>query len=371
MYKNFFPRAQQVTYLDTAAEGLLLARSEEAFSAYCRTKARGTPGRADLHAAEAETLRLIARLLGTDPANVAFVASATDALNLLALSRDWTPGDQVIISDLEFPSNVFPWLRLRRMGVEVIVVPGRDGTLHEEDVIARMTSHTRMVSLSLVSYKTGAYLPNIGKLTERAHQQKAIVSLDATQALGRCPVSLSGVDYLMSSSFKWLLGSHGLGIIYISPEFRKEFNPASVGWYSVKDLFSPDRFKSYELKDGAACLSGGMPNFPSIYALQQGLEFLLEAGVDRVNQELKPLVAHLRQGLSELRVQLLTPGGDEYASGIVAFEHPKAREIGATLERKGVIVWAGDGRVRASVHVYNDMADIERYLETLKPILNQ
>lgn len=81
MYKNLFPTAQQVTYLDTAAEGLPLPQCEGAFSQYCRAKARGTPGRQELHAVEAETLGLVARLLGTDAANVAFLSSASEALN--------------------------------------------------------------------------------------------------------------------------------------------------------------------------------------------------------------------------------------------------------------------------------------------------
>jgi selenocysteine lyase/cysteine desulfurase len=137
----------------------------------------------------------------------------------------------------------------------------------------------------------------------------------------------------------------------------------------VKDLFSPNRFESYGLKEGAACLTAGMPNFPSIYVLRQAIEFLLQVGVDRLNQELKPVVERLRLGLSEKGVELLTPAGAEFASGIVAFAHPDANEIGAKLEREGVIVWAGDGRVRASLHLYNDMSDVERYLKALAPIL--
>jgi selenocysteine lyase/cysteine desulfurase len=369
MHKNLFPTAQQMTYLDTAAEGLPLPQCEGAFSQYCLAKARGTPGRREFHAVEAETLGLAARLLGTEAANVAFLGCASDALNLLALSLDWAPGDQVVISDLEFPSNVLPWLRLKQMGVNVEVIRGLRGALCEEEITARITPKTRLVSLSQVSYKTGAYLPCMGRIAAAAHQVGAVMSVDATQALGRCPVSLEGVDYLMSSSFKWLLGPHGLGIVYIARGFRPRFKPASVGWYSVQDLFSPHRFESYDLKNGAACVSAGMPNFPSIYGLRQALEFLLQVGVDRIDQELKPVVARLRQGLGELGVELLTPAGGEVASGIVAFAHPQANEVGAALEREGVIVWAGDGRVRASVHLYNDMSDVDRYLKVLGPIL--
>ncbi|MGH9401582.1 MAG: aminotransferase class V-fold PLP-dependent enzyme [Terriglobia bacterium] len=371
MYKDYFRRAAEVTYLDTAAEGLPLLEIEQSFAEYCRAKARGTPGREELHAIEAETLCLVARLLGTEPANIAFLASASDALSLLGLSINWKPGDQVIISDLEFPSNVLPWLRLKREGVEVFVIPSRGGALRCEQVIERITAKTRLISLSLVSYRTGAYLPGIETIGVEAKRVGAIVSVDATQALGRCPLSLAGVDYLMSSSFKWLLGPHGLGIVYIAPEFRRRFNPANVGWYSVEDLFSENRFTSYELKDGAACLSIGMPNFPSIYALRRGIEFLLQVGVERIDLELSPIVERLREGLSNLGLDLLTPADTEFASGIVSFTHPKAAELGAALDKEGVIVWAGDGRVRASLHLYNDTSDVDRCLQTLTSILKR
>src|SRR5690606_36671671 len=127
-------------------------------------------------------------------------------------------------------------------GVEVIVVPGSGGALNFDEIAEHITPRTRLVSLSLVSYKTGAWLPFVPALAREAHRVGAVLSIDATQALGRLPVSLEGVDYLMSSSFKWLLGPHGLGIIYVSPEFRSRLNPAAVGWYSVENCFTPDRF---------------------------------------------------------------------------------------------------------------------------------
>lgn len=372
VYKHLFPRAQEVAYLDTAAEGLPLPAVEQSFSEYYRAKARGTPGREELHAVESEALELVARLLGTEPANVAFLASASDALSLLALSIDWRPGDQVLISDLEFPSNVLPWLRLKKqMGLDVVVISSDRGGLCSKQVIERITGRTRVISLSSVSYKTGSRLTGIEEIGIAAKEVGAVICMDATQALGRCPVSLEGVDYLVSSSFKWLLGPHGLGIVYIAPEFRQQFQPPSVGWYSVEDLFSNRRFESYQLKDGAACLPSGMPNFPCIYAFRPGVEFLLQAGINRIYQELTPLVVRLREGLSSLGVDLLTPEGAEFSSGIVSFAHPRAEEIGAALEHQGIIVWAGDGRVRASVHLYNEMSDVDRYLEALRSILKR
>jgi cysteine desulfurase / selenocysteine lyase len=369
--KDRFPRSRDVVYLDTAAEGLPPDSAEQALVRYFRDKSLGTPGRRQLFAVEREAVGAAARLLGANPANVALVAHASDALNLLANSIPWQAGDEVLICDLEFPSNVLPWLRLRDMGVTVRVAPSESGVIAYDRLASQIHARTKLVSISAVSYLTGTRMPYLAQLAHAARNAGAIFAVDATQALGRIPVSLEGVDYLVASSYKWLLGTHGLGIVYLAPEFEERLVPRSVGWYSVQDIFTEDRFQAFRFKRGAARLATGMPNFPAVYALREGLDLLNLIGVDRIEQELRPLVQQLRTGLELLGVRLLTPAGLELASGIVSFAHPKAEAVGAALERAGVIVWSGDGRVRASVHLYNDSADVACFLSQLGPILTQ
>jgi cysteine desulfurase / selenocysteine lyase len=371
MDRKMFPRTTEVAYLDTAAEGLPPHPAcEQAFREYCSAKAKGTPGRTEHFAAERDALELAARLLNTDATNIAFAASASDALALLASSIDWKPGDHIITTDLDFPSNVLPWLRLKSIGVTVTVVASTEGSVDWRSIVEHLSDRTRVVALSLVSYKSGAYFPFVERVAAEAHKRGAIMVVDATQALGRCTVSLAGVDYLVSSSFKWLLGAHGLGLVYICPSFRRHFAPAAIGWYSVEDAFGSNRFESYTLKSGAGCLAMGMPNFASLYVLRYSLRFLLDRGIDSIFRELQQPVRQLRSGLSELQLSLLTPPQSEFASGIVSFSHPRADELGTALAKAGVIVWAGDGRVRASIHVYNDGRDVEQYLHALKIALN-
>jgi cysteine desulfurase / selenocysteine lyase len=371
MFKEMFPHSAEVTYLDTAAEGLLAPGVSAALQDYCRAKSFGTPGRKEFHEVEKDAIALSAKILGTNPSNIALVGSASEGLNVLATSIDWREGDQIIINDLEFPSNVVPWLRLSHLGVELVVVESQEGILHWDVITERISARTRLIALSLVSYKTGTYFPFVQRISEEARKVGALLAVDATQALGRCPVNIEGIDYLVSSSYKWLLAPHGLGVVYVSPEFRRSLNPASVGWYSIRNLFSKDRFKRYELKDGAGCLSVGMPNFPAIYGLRRSLEFLQQVDFSKLYDELKPLIEQLRRGLSGMGLDVLSPPQAEYASGIISFSHQQAEHLGAELEKEKVVVWAGDGRVRASVHLYNDMNDIERYTRVLANVLSR
>lgn len=368
-WKSNFRRSQEVAYLDTAAEGLPPSEAEHALRRYIEDKSLGTPGRVRLFEAERETIALAARLLATAPENVNFLAHASEALNLLANSIKWQAGDEIVIADLEFPSNVVVWLRLREQGVKVRVIASEAGIVTLNQFTSQLGPRTRLVSVSQVSYRTGTRIPFLAELASEVRRAGAVLCVDATQALGRVPVFVEHADFLVASTYKWLLGSHGLGVVYMGPQLGRTLRLASAGWYSIENIFSEDRFRDFRWKHGAASLNTGMPNFPALYVLRESLRFLNGVGVDRLNQTLAPLVVKLRSSLGRMGLQLLTPPGAEYASGIVSFAHRTPEKIGAALEREGVIVWAGDGRVRASVHLYNDEADIDRFLAALEKVI--
>jgi cysteine desulfurase / selenocysteine lyase len=365
MTKELFPTARTCAYLDTAAEGLPPATVEAALQEYWREKSRGTPGRRRHYEMQAEAEKAVAELLGATPEDVVLLSNASDALNLLACSIDWREGDEVLVSDLEFPSNVLVWLRLRSMGVRLTVIPTANGETTLADWTSRITARTRIVSVSQVSYKTGTQIPFLEALAAEAHRAGALFCVDATQAMGRVPVHVRSVDYLVASTYKWMLGTHGLGVVYMAPALRERLAEPTAGWYSVEKLFYPERFSTYTPKATAGRLQAGMPNFPAIYALHAGVSHLLFNGVANIDNALKPLVAQLRAGLAEQGRTLLTPAGPEFASGIVSFADEAPEETMARLAEKGVIVWGGDGRVRVSLHLYNDDGDVARCLEAL------
>lgn len=368
--RHLFPRAQKGGYLDTAAEGLVAPGVEEAVAEYLREKSAGTPGRRRHFAVELAAREAAASLLGAPVADTVFLPTASDALNILAASLPWKQGDRVVTTDLEFPSNVLPWLALRERGVEVQVVASRGGALRLQDLTEAIDERTRLATISLVNYKTGAWFPHTAALGEAVHAAGGMLCVDATQALARCPVPLTGVDYLMASTFKWLLGLHGSAITYMSPTLREEFPLAGVGWYSVKNAHSANRFSEYELKPGAACLVAGMPNFASLYAINASLRYLQSLDLRSEQQRTNGLVRDLRARLAALGLPLLTPAGQEFTSGIVSFEHPDGEGVMRRLEERGIVVWGGDGRVRASLHYYNDATDVNHYVDVLPEVLN-
>jgi cysteine desulfurase/selenocysteine lyase len=294
------------------------------------------------------------------------LANSSEALTLLGNSMEWRPGDEVLICDLEFPSNVIAWLRLREQGVRLVVVPSRNGAVSLDDWLAHLSPRTRLMCVSQVSYKTGTQFPYLPELARESRRRGAVFCLDTTQALGRVPVSISDVDFMVASSYKWLLGTHGLGVVYLAPEFRERIKTATAGWYSVESVFHGERFESFKQKNCAGQLQAGMPNFPAIFALHAGIEHLLGAEVNSIDASLRPLMSKLHSGLQAQGRTLLTPADRSFASGIVSIAHPQPESLSTKLAERGVIVWGGDGRVRFSVHLYNVEEDIQLCLDTLE-----
>ncbi|MCC6589871.1 MAG: aminotransferase class V-fold PLP-dependent enzyme [Bryobacterales bacterium] len=360
-----FPYLSEVAYLDTAAEGLLPLVGQQGAAGYTKSKARGSSGRPDFYATEKRATETAAALLGAPADSVAVMSSASEGLNLLAHSIDWREGDEVIITDLEFPSNVYPWLKLQKQGVKVIVIEANGGVLTLEDFKSRFTPRTRLVSVSFVSFKTGTRLPYLPELGAAAAKAGALLSVDATQGLGRAVLPLEGIDYLVSSSYKWMMGLHGAGVVYLGPRLRDSFEPGITGWYAVTPLFTPYRFERFDYKPGAARLLAGMPNYAALYALEQGIKLLLERGVARIEDEFRPLVRELRKRIERAGFEVLTPADEACWAGIVSFSHPEPLAAKQALERAGVIVWAGDNRVRAAVHFYNNEGDLKRLFDAL------
>ncbi|MBI3974259.1 MAG: aminotransferase class V-fold PLP-dependent enzyme [Chloroflexi bacterium] len=357
-----------VTHLYTAAECPMLAVAAEAMQEYAQQKSRAEAGRANHAAVAGACKEALARLLDVSPEDIALVGSASDAINQVCGAIDFRPGDNVVINDLEFPSVALPWLRLKARGVEVRVVHHRDWDIPTEALLDAVDGRTRLVGLSHVSYVNGLR-HDVETIAAGLRRTGALLLLDATQSMGVLPVPAKAADFVVSSTYKWLLGTHGLGVLYWNRARISDLEPAAIGWYSVENLFAADRYERYTLKPDAGRFETGYVDFPAIYALNASVPYLLDAGVGRIAAHAHALGDLLIDGLRRLGLEVTTPVARERRGASVTFLHERAAEIGPALAQRGVHVWAGDGRVRASTHLFNGEADVECYLEALAEVL--
>jgi cysteine desulfurase/selenocysteine lyase len=365
-----FPSLKNVAYLNTAAEGIPPRVVGEALDQYFADKLRGMDGR-NAHFAQWEAAReLVAMEFGLSAAEVSICSSSSEAFNMAALALRLREGDEVIINDLDFPAGATPWLQATCPAV-VRVWRHRHGALRVEDLVPLLSPKTRLVTLSLVSFFNGFMLPLGEVIVAVRRHSPALLAVDVTQALGRVPLDLASADLIVSSTHKWILASHGGGLVGVPAARAAEWTVPAGGWFNLEDAFGAARFDRAISRPGAASFTVGMPNFPAVYAIRAALSYIQQVGVEAIDRAARSLVLACLEGLQKLPVELLTPAEPDRLAGILAFRHPKAEEIHHHLYASGIHVMSHAGRLRVAIHGYNTVEDVERFLRELTTTLRR
>jgi len=366
-----FPSLDGMTYLNTAAEGIPPPVVGEALAQYIRDHQLGMDGR-ERHYAQLEAAKQLAgRMFGLSAAEVAICSCSSEAYNLAALALQLRPGDEVVINDLDFPAGATPWLQ-PSSAATVKIWRSRAGALRVEDLVLLLGPRTRLVTASLVSYYNGFMIPLPAVVEAVRTHSPALLALDVTQALGRVPLDLAGVDLIVSSTHKWILASHGGGLVGVPAARATEWTVPAGGWFHLKNQvpLGPGRIDPVESQSGAPSFAVGMPNFPAIYAIRAALEYIQAIGIAAIDAAARPLVCACLEGLARLPVELLTPREDDALAGIIAFRHSNMDALQRELRGASIHVMAHAGRLRISLHGYNRIADVERLLNTIEEVLS-
>lgn len=363
-----FPSLSGKAYFNTAAEGIPPTAVLDALARYGEDKLLGMDGR-DRHAVVWQSAKQrIAQAYGLTSDEVSLCSCTSEAYNLAAMALQLREGDEVVINDLDFPAGATPWLQ-PSCPATVKVWRARDWALRVEDLIPLLGPRTRFVTTSLVSFFNGHKINPSAVVDAVRQNSPALVSMDVTQALGRIPLDVQDVDLIVSSTHKWILASHGGGLVGVPSASADRLTAPAGGWFHLENAFDADRFDRVVPKYGAASFSVGMPNYPAVYAIDAGLEYVQSVGVETIDKHCKPLVRRCLDELKKLPVQLITPDEPDHLAGIVAFMHPDAERIYAALHRENIHVMCHAGRLRIAIHGYNDEAMFERLIETLRKSL--
>jgi selenocysteine lyase/cysteine desulfurase len=366
--KADFLTLPEVAHLCAGGETPILRSHSEAIARFFDLKSRGMTGR------EVGVMGILATcrqragdLLGVPADDIAFLSSASEGINQLANWLDWQPGDNVVVEDIEFPSGIYPWVRLRDRGVEVRVVRQSGDTPTLERIAASMDNRTRILATSQVSYLTGRRY-DLADLAALARQHGSLLSVDATHAAGVVPVAAQHADILVSSCYKFLLAVHGAAIFYRNPARLADLEPLTIGWHSIGGHHSVAAPTDFALNSAAARFEAGNPPFISVAVLENSLRYLAGIGIERIEQHVLALGDLLWHALRDRGFELLTPEDAASRGPNICFAWDNPIELVDALAERNVLIWGGDGRIRISLHAYNDQGDIERLLEGLDAV---
>jgi selenocysteine lyase/cysteine desulfurase len=311
----------------------------------------------------------IAELLHAAPDEIAITGSASAGINSVASAMDFSgERNRVLVSNYEFPTSGQIWHAQAPRGavVEHVEEDGA-GLIPLEHFERAIDERTRIVALSRVCYRHGGKLldDQIREIVAMAHRHGAYVILDGFQSFGAetADVTALGVDFAVGGTYKYLLGTAGVGFLYARRELARMLVPTVSGWFAQEQVGAMDIFAN-DPSHSARRFQGGTPPVLSCYASHAGLGLVLDQGPAKIEARVRDLTATALERFREAGFQLATPVS---ARGpMLAIRAREAAELVDRLIARGVVTSQRDGNVRAGFHFYNDESDLDRLVEGLK-----
>lgn len=318
----------------------------------------------------ANAKRKLGAILGADESRLAWVDNVSNGINILTNGLDWKSGDRIILNDIEFPSNVYPFLNLKSKGVEVDFVKSNNGIVDIGEIQKLITPSTKLISISYVQFLSG-YHADIDAIGELCREKGIIFCVDAIQAAGvlEIDVKKSKIDFLAGGSQKWLMSSQGLSYIYITEELQKRIEQKNVGWSSVNDSWNLLSY-NLSLKENAERFQNGTINVLGVCIFDASLDLFLEFGMQNVQERVRENTDYFIDKLLEIGIDPVLGNVDKKRrAGIVTIVHPKNELIFELLKERKIYCAIREGLIRFSTHFYNTLEEIDFVIEELKKCL--
>lgn len=303
-----------------------------------------------------------ARLIGADPTGVAITDNTSRAANIAIRALAARTGGNVVVDSSTYPSSLYPWYLGGKYDVRLAETDGiRDAA---GAIAARMDDDTVALCVSHVAPLTGCR-HDLGALAAVAHRHGAMLVVDAAQSTGVVPIDVQreGVDILVSTAMKWLMGPPGIGFLYLAPTFLGEAPVLDVGYRGLEGSRAEwPRDRIPRVSADARRYELGIPNLPGVLAAKAGIDLLLEVGIDNIAAQVQRLTTRCLDGLVRQGVDIVTPRDPHRRAGVIAVRHPQAERVFDFCRQARVDIGLA-GNLRIDPHAFNDEADIDRFLD--------
>ena len=368
-----FPIFEHATYLNSCSQGALSLRvraaAEEWLAGWDENGAEWEVWVERNEAARAA----FAGLIHAAPDEVAVTTSVSQGVSSLVSALDFSgERNRIVISEYEFPTvgQIAHAQALR--GAEVVhVTPEVDGSIPPERFAEAVDERTALVCCTAVSFRTG-HRHDISAIAEIGHASGALVLADSYQAIGALELDVRtlGADVVTGGTVKYLLGSAGLGFMWLRGSLQSLL-PTQTGWFADEDIFAMS-IADYSPHSSARRFDSGTPPVPSLYPGTAGMEIVAEVGVPSIEAHIRGLADRLLAGLDDLNATVATPRGKDEYGPLICIVSTDPNALVAALAERQIVTSTRDSNLRVSLHLYNVEEDIDRVLDALnanRPLL--
>lgn len=366
--RSQMPIVRQYRFMDHAGVGPLSGPAAAAMRRFVDEAEQHAYARGGLLPEARRVRQSAAKLLHCYPEEITFIRNTSEGLNLVANGLQFSKGDNIVTTGVEFPANIYPWMRLRTHGVRLKMVPEDKGRIPLERLVELIDDRTRLVTVSAVQFASG-FRTGLASLGNACQEKGVLLCVDAIQSLGCQPIDVRAmkIDFLSADGHKWLLGPEGAGVFYCRHELLGLLQPSSVGWLSVRDV---ENFGDYKLeyRDDARRFDNGSYNLAGIWGLGASIDWLLQIGPDKIWSRVRVLTDRVVEGVRRKGYRVVSSRESAEASGIVAFvsdTHDHNRIVNHLRQEYRTVIAARSGRLRVSPHFYNTEEEVDGLLDCL------
>ncbi|HEX7115831.1 MAG TPA: aminotransferase class V-fold PLP-dependent enzyme [Steroidobacter sp.] len=368
-----FPLLEHKTYLNSGSYCALANSVKAAFEQYMNDRLE-VGANWDVWVEKNEAVRaLMARLLHATPDEIAITASASAGLNALASAIDFSGGrDKVVVSDFEFPTNAQIWHAQESRGARVVHVPrSQDGYIPPEAFAKVIDERTRLVAVTHVCFRNGARL-DIPAIVRLARAKGAMVLLDCYQSVGSVDIDVKAldVDFAVGGMLKYLLGTAGIGFLYVRDSLVRSLKPTHSGWFAQENIFAMD-ITANRPAPSARRFEAGTPPVVNCYASEAGLKLLLEVGTRAIEKRVRALTRRCMERLHEIGWPSVTPAADERRGAMVCVPSRASGQLSLELLKRNIVTSHRDDNLRVCLHFYNNDEDVDVLVEALRELRGQ
>ena len=368
--KEQYPMTEQFAYLDTSTSGMVSRRAKDAMVAYLEDRFAHAVTAAKLNElfVWGDGLRVTAaKLFNADAEEIFFSHGASEMINVFSAGVELKENANVIVTGLTFPSTPYTWVN--RVGEEnVRMVLPENYAIPFEKLVEQVDENTAVISLCLVENTTG-FMHDLKKISGFCQEKGIYLALDITQCVGAMKIDVkeTPVDFIATSSFKWLGCEYGIGIGYVSRRVMDQVKPVFVGWVGNQNRMDHSRY-ALNLAETAAKYETAIPNWVGLKGLEQAMEIYLELGIDDVDAYIRELMDYLYAEAAKVeQISIRGNFAPENRSSIAYIDMPAEWGMNDDiLEANGIRAHMSGTAVRVALHYFNNKADVDRLLTFLK-----
>ena len=320
--------------------------------------------------------RAAARLLSCSVEDVCVGSSATELLCSLAWAVSPPRGSNIVSTKASFPSTVYPWTRVADENGAEVRLADHDSNLYTnpEEILSLIDDNTSVVTLSHIEFSSGQRY-DLRRFSDAAHSVGAMFVVDATQSMGMVPIDAAstGADVIVSSGYKWLRGTYGAAIGYISPSVCSNLYPGLLGFRSHDEIWNL-RAERMTLPKDASRFEYTTIHFGAALGLAIAVDEICNIGIQEVWEHDLALADNVIEGANQLGISVVSPSSEGERSAIVSLRMPEgvsSETIARRLQDEhSILVTSRAGLLRVSPHIDNSGDEVGLLFDALEKLLS-